>query len=92
MHGLAEWDSFYVITGPAAGALIGLQFEDWLCHGLLPAFAYGTLAVSAVVAPVAVRESFFAVGGATLLLLFAGIHNAWDSVSWHVFFSRRDGD
>ena len=26
MSGLAEWDSFYVIVGGAAGALIGLQF------------------------------------------------------------------
>jgi hypothetical protein len=26
MSGLAEWDSFYVIVGSAAGALIGLQF------------------------------------------------------------------
>jgi hypothetical protein len=26
MHELAKWDSFYVIVGGAAGALIGLQF------------------------------------------------------------------
>jgi hypothetical protein len=26
MSELAEWDSFYVIVGSAAGALIGLQF------------------------------------------------------------------
>ena len=26
MHELSEWDSFYVIVGSAAGALIGLQF------------------------------------------------------------------
>src|SRR5947207_14954595 len=26
MSALAEWDSFYVIVGAAAGALIGLQF------------------------------------------------------------------
>ena len=26
MPNLAEWDSFYVILGSAAGALIGLQF------------------------------------------------------------------
>jgi len=67
-------------------------FEDWLCHGLLPALAYGALVLSAVASPVTIRECLFAVGGATLLLLFIGIHNAWDSVSWHVFFSHRDGD
>ncbi|MBL6854098.1 MAG: hypothetical protein ISS15_03765 [Alphaproteobacteria bacterium] len=26
MSALAEWDSFYLIVGPSAGALIGLQF------------------------------------------------------------------
>jgi len=26
MTELAEWESFYIIVGPAAGALIGLQF------------------------------------------------------------------
>ena len=26
MTELDEWDSFYLIVGPAAGALIGLQF------------------------------------------------------------------
>jgi hypothetical protein len=29
-------------------------------------------------------------GAAALLLLFIGIHNAWDGVSYHVFVSRRD--
>jgi len=28
MPELAAWDSFYVIVGSAAGALIGLQFVD----------------------------------------------------------------
>jgi hypothetical protein len=32
----------------------------------------------------------FAVGGAALLLLFIGIHNAWDTVTFHVFVKRRD--
>jgi hypothetical protein len=27
--------------------------------------------------------------GTALLLLFIGIHNAWDAVSYHVFVSRR---
>ena len=30
------------------------------------------------------------IGGATLLLLFIGIHNAWDAVTYHVFVSRRE--
>jgi hypothetical protein len=36
------------------------------------------------------HELLFVVGAATLLLLFVGIHNAWDAVAYHVFVSRRD--
>ena len=166
MSELAKWDSFYVIVGSAAGALIGLQFvvltliaqrppegaadagaafgsptivhfgaalflsalvhapwqtitvaaalwgilgfcgvvytllvlrrmrkqiaydpefEDWLFHFALPLAAYAVLALSSFAAPSRTREALFAVGGAALLLLFVGIHNAWDSVAYHVF-------
>jgi hypothetical protein len=175
MSELAEWDSFYVILGSAAGALIGLQFvvmtliaqrpparaaaaqagpafltptivhfgsslflsvllrapwraigpgaaiwgvvglvgavytvivtrrvrvqdayrpefEDWLFHVLLPLAAYSILAGSAVAAPARRREALFGVGGAALLLLFIGIHNAWDNVAYHVLHNRNAQD
>ncbi|HEY2524462.1 MAG TPA: hypothetical protein VGI29_05345 [Candidatus Binataceae bacterium] len=167
---LAEWDSFYVIVGSAAGALIGLQFvvmtliaerplraaeasaafstptivhfgsvlllsallrapwqaiilaavlwglmgvggvayavivarrmraqtvyqpefEDWLFHLLLPLAAYAMLALSAFAASSHTREALFGVGAAALLLLFVGIHNAWDTVVYHVFVNKGD--
>jgi len=62
--------------------------EDWLFHGWLPPTAYVVLALSAVAAPSHLREALFGVGGAVLLLLFIGIHNAWDSVAYLV--SRRN--
>ena len=37
-----------------------------------------------------IREALFGVGAATLLLLFVGIHNAWDAVAYHVFVHMRD--
>jgi hypothetical protein len=61
------------------------EFEDWLFHFVLPLAAYAMLALSAVAAPAHTRQALFGVGGATLLLLFVGIHNAWDSVTYHVF-------
>jgi hypothetical protein len=169
MAELAGWDSFYVIVGSAAGALIGLQFvvvaliserpplraadagaafstpnivhfsavlllsalllapwgtitivralwsamglggvayalivsrrltrqtvyrpefEDWLCHSILPLAAYATIALAPLAAPSHTREALFAVGAAALLLLFVGIHNAWDAVTYHVFVNR----
>jgi hypothetical protein len=169
MSALAEWDSFYVIVGSAAGALIGLQFvvmtliaerpplraaeagaafatptivhfgaalllsallrapwhavtsaaalwglvglsgaayavivarrmrvqttyrpefEDWLFHVLLPLVAYAILALSAFAASSHTREALFGVGAAALLLLFIGIHNAWDAVAYHVLVNK----
>jgi hypothetical protein len=59
-------------------------FEDWLFHAALPGVAYAALTVSSFTAPSHTRESLFGVGGVALLLLFIGIHNAWDGVSYHV--------
>jgi energy-converting hydrogenase Eha subunit A len=173
MSELAAWDSFYVIVGSAAGALIGLQFvvvtliaqrptraspdasaafgtptivhfgatlllaallrapwptitapavlwglvgfggfcyavivlwrmrrqgayepefEDWLFHIALPMAAYAALTVSAFATIFLTHEALFAVGAAALLLLFIGIHNAWDAVFYHVFLSKRSAD
>jgi hypothetical protein len=169
MTELSEWESFYIIVGPAAGALIGLQFvvltliadrpsmriaeagaafitpmivhyqlvlllsalllapwrsivpiaviwglvgvlgfvyqlvvvrrmrkqnaykpgfEDWLFYVGLPISSYLLLVLSPLVVFTHEREAVFAVGAATLLLLFAGIHNSWDSISYHVFVTR----
>ena len=60
-------------------------FEDWLFHVLLPLAAYTTLAVAAFEAGSHLRAALFAIGAAALLLLFVGIHNAWDGVTYHVF-------
>jgi hypothetical protein len=172
MSELAQWNSFYVIVGSSAGALIGLQFvvialiadlpiargaaqagaafttpsvvhfgvvlllsavasapwhgiatvaalwglaglggvvyavlvarhlraqtvyqpvfEDWLFHVLLPIAAYAMLAASAFAAHSQAHPALFLVGAAALLLLFIGIHNAWDTVTYHVFVKKRD--
>jgi hypothetical protein len=173
MSELIAWDSFYVIVGSAAGALIGLQFvlvtliaqrqtraapeasvafgtptivhfsaalllsalvrvpwqaimipavlwavvgscgtlyslnvirrmrkqgvyepelEDWLFHVVLPVAAYVVLTLSAIAALSQASEALFGIGAAALLLLFIGIHNAWDAVFYHVFFSKRGTD
>jgi hypothetical protein len=64
-------------------------FEDWLFHALLPCAAYVMLTSSGLVAQSHARGGLFFVGAATLLLLFVGIHNAWDAVTYHVFHQRR---
>ena len=165
MPELAAWDSFYVIVGAAAGALIGLEFvvitlisdkpslrdaggveafapptivhfsialflsalvrapwhaitsvailwgitgivgmaymlivarrmrkqtvyrpqlEDWLLRVVLPLAAHLVLVLAAIAAPFHERAALFGVGAASLVLLFTGIHNAWDDISYHV--------
>jgi hypothetical protein len=64
------------------------EFEDWLFHLALPLAAYAVLAVSSLAAFSYTREALFGVGAAALLLLFIGIHNAWDAVAYHVYVTR----
>ena len=65
-------------------------FEDWLFHTALPFVAYGILAAAAFDLGRDTEAVLFAVAASTLLLLFIGIHNAWDTVTWiAVEHSRR---
>jgi hypothetical protein len=66
-------------------------FEDWLFHVLLPLAAYADLAASAFVARAFTRTALFIVGAAALMLLFTGIHNAWDTVT-HLVFVQKQGE
>jgi hypothetical protein len=63
--------------------------EDWLFHACLPLAAYATLVVSAFLAVLHMRGALFPTAAAALLLLFIGIHNAWDAVTYHVFTVKR---
>jgi hypothetical protein len=50
-----------------------------------PKAASGDL-LAAFLAQAHTREALF---GVMLLLLFSGIHNAWDAVAYHVFVNTR---
>jgi hypothetical protein len=64
------------------------EFEDRLFHLLLPFAGYASLAGSAYAAHSHVGGALVGVGAAALLLLFVGIHNAWDAVTYHVVRRR----
>jgi hypothetical protein len=70
-------------------ALYTPELEDWVFHLLFPLAAYGTLAGSAYAARLHARAALFSVGAAALMLLFVGIHNAWDAITYHVFARRQ---
>ena len=58
--------------------------EDWLFHVILPAISYLSFLIAALVLARRPEPSLFVVGAATLLLLYIGIHNAWDTVTFLV--------
>jgi hypothetical protein len=57
-------------------------FEDWLWHIILPALAYATMLVAGLLLARNLANALFCIGPATLLLVFIGIHNAWDTVTY----------
>jgi hypothetical protein len=54
--------------------------EDWLWHTVFPLISYTALVVAAIVLPGNPALALFGIGAVTVLLLFIGIHNAWDTV------------
>jgi hypothetical protein len=56
--------------------------EDWIWHSVLPLIAYASLLVSSITLLRYPPPSLFAIGGVAMLLLFVGIHNAWDAVTY----------
>jgi len=56
--------------------------EDWLWHVIFPLISYTAFVVAAFVLPGNPVPMLFVVGAALVLLLFIGIHNAWDAVTY----------
>ena len=59
-----------------------LVFEDWLFHTALPFLSYATLLSAALTLVHHTDDALFGIASASILLLFIGIHNAWDSVTY----------
>ena len=56
--------------------------SDWIWHAGLPVLAYGSLVVAGILLGHRPEAALDVVAGAALLLLYIGIHNAWDSAVW----------
>src|SRR6266699_273483 len=54
--------------------------EDWLWYTAFPFISYTALVVAAIVLPGNPSSALFGIGASSLLPLFTGIHNAWDTV------------
>jgi hypothetical protein len=56
--------------------------EDWIWHAGLPMVAYAALVLGGILFARSMDDALFVVGGSALLLVFIGIHNAWDTVMY----------
>jgi len=56
--------------------------EDWTWHAALPILSYAALLAAGLRLLGPTEDALYFVGGATLLLVFIGIHNAWDTVTY----------
>ncbi len=58
------------------------ETEDWVWHGALPLVAYGSIFVTAMFFGRHAQGGLYFMAAAALLLLYIGIHNAWDAAVW----------
>ena len=65
--------------------------EDWVWYTVLPLVAYGTLAGCAIALAFVPADTLFVVAGSVLLLIFIGIRNAWDVVTFLAIGGPRGG-
>ncbi len=56
--------------------------EDIAWHIALPILAYAALVCGAIALPIAPSGALFAPAASAILLIFIGIHNAWDVVTF----------
>jgi len=59
-----------------------LVFEDWVWHVGLPLISYALTFLAGLLLRSDPHRSVFIIGFSALLLLFIGIHNAWDAVTY----------
>jgi hypothetical protein len=64
------------------------DWEDWMWYGWLPVLAYASLALAGYLLVRDPASGLFQIASVSLALLFIGIHNSWDSVTY-IAMNRR---
>jgi len=67
-------------------------FEDVLWHFVLPFVVYTLLVIASAMVTSHIDAALFTIAPAVMLLMFIGIHNAWDTATWMAYFARREPD
>ena len=85
-----------IYVGTVAAAMRGIRAlyvpvrEDWLWNVVLPTLAYATVLAMAILCRRKLEYSLYGVGAVSIVLLFIGIHNAWDVAVWNSISSQTD--
>ena len=66
--------------------------EDWAWHAILPFLAYAALLAAAVLLPHHSGPALSLVAAAALGLVFIGIHNSWDTITYIAADRRHQPD
>jgi hypothetical protein len=66
-----------------------MVLEDWIWHITLPFAAHATLLAAGLSLMQQPYRAFLAIAAASLVLLFVGIHNAWDTVTFMVVMRQK---
>lgn len=66
--------------------------EDWVWHVILPFVAYLSLFASGIATRRGLDAALYGVAVSALLLLFIGIHNAWDAAVWIAASSQQQSE
>jgi hypothetical protein len=64
------------------------DFEDWMWFTILPFVTYGAISAGAIALAAAPVQALFILAGGVVLLLFIGIRNAWDIVTYIAIVRR----
>ena len=84
LAGLGGVSFVLIVLWEVRHRLVGYQLvrSDWLWYTLLPLISYTALVVAAILLPIFPGPVLFSIAAVTLLLLFMGIRNAWDVVTY----------
>jgi hypothetical protein len=82
------YSAFIAVHMPRPGSAYTPVREDWIFNVILPALAYGCLLIMAVLVWRWVAQTLYVVAALSLLMLFVGIHNAWDIAVWNTVSKR----
>src|SRR5204862_7574349 len=66
------------------------EMEDWLCYGVVPLVAHPVLIVAALLLPRNPTGALFTIATVALVLLFLGIRNTWDMLTYNALQRLRE--